>query len=103
MKSLILSGMVFPAIVCCLFRLLFNIHHSELLSGLGSEVESSWNEGGQTLVLFYPHDVGSVLLQLILRVSLENTLTVINDHRLLLSVFMGWKNMQVLTNQKNKR
>lgn len=100
---LILSGMVLPAILCCLFHLLFNVHHGEPLSGLDSEVESSRDEGGQQLVLFYPHDVGSGLLQLILRVSLENTLMVINDHHLLLSISMGWKNMQVLMSQKNKR
>lgn len=63
-----------PTIICCLFNLL-NMHHGEPLSGLDSEMESSWGEGGKQLLLFNSHHIGSGLLQVFffLRDILENT------------------------------
>lgn len=44
-----------------------------------NQVESSWDEGSK-LVLLTSHHTVSVLLQLFLRVTLENALTEMNDH-----------------------
>ena len=45
-----------------------------------NQVESSWDEGSKQLVLLNSHHTVSVLLQLFLRVTLENALTEVNDH-----------------------
>ena len=45
-----------------------------------NQVESSWDEGSKQLVLLNSHYTVSVLLQLFLRVTLENALTEVNDH-----------------------
>lgn len=45
-----------------------------------NQVESSWDEGSKQLVLLTSHHTVSVLLQLFLRVTLENALTEMNDH-----------------------
>lgn len=45
-------------------------------------VESSWDEGSKQLVFLNSHHTVSVLLQLFLRLTLENALTEMNDHTL---------------------
>lgn len=47
-----------------------------------NQLKSSWDEGSKQLVFLNPHHTVSVLLQLFLRVTLENALTEMNDHTL---------------------